>query len=151
MKRVYAYEHEDFIYSLFAPLALYDDYEKKWILPPAIRTSEGVRGNIVKLPEEYIIHRISVQYNLTEEDALNRLKEFVTKGLLHHNDLGHWCELGITLDLYPNIISDNDMNLSKWIEKYGKPVTKEQRLAEAEPYNYISPNSNNEADDRFGI
>lgn len=150
LKRIFAYQYEDFLFSLFAPLALYDDYEKKWDFIPAISTPEGVKGVIIHLPEDYVIYRIAKEYNLSEEDAHSRFKELVDNWCIHFNNIGHWCELGSVLTTHAGVVSANDMNISKWIELHGQTITREQLLAESEPFKYVSPNNDDDNVDFFG-
>ena len=134
LDRIYAYQYENFVFSLFAPLAVFNEYENKWELTPFLNSTDERATNIIKLPEKYVIHKIASEYQLSDREALNRFNEFCSKHLLHYNNVGHWCELGLILEEYPNIVSANDMNLTKWIEKYGQPVSREQRLEEIRPY-----------------
>ena len=125
MNRIYGYEYEGFLFSLFAPFAIFDDYSKNWKLPAQSA-----------LPFDYVVYRIGKEYNFSKQEATLRLWDFEKKRLLFCFVNNKWCSLGSTLKETPNIVSANDLNLSSWIERNGKPMTAEQLKADFLPYSH---------------
>lgn len=123
MNRIYGYEYEDFLFSLFAPFAIFDDYNKNWKLPAQS-----------DLPFDYVVYRIEKEYNLPKKEATLRLWDFEKKRLLFCFLNNKWCSLGSTLKETPNIVSENDSNLSTWIKKNGMPMTREQLKTDFSSY-----------------
>ena len=134
MNRIYGYQYEDFLFSLFAPLATYNDKDKQWDLYPFINTAEGLKGVVTTLPESYVLYRIASEFKLSENDSRKLFKELVQHKCLFYNEYGDYCELGRVLTTEYDIVSANDMNISKWIEKHGQPMTREVLLKESEKY-----------------
>ncbi len=117
LKRVYAYKYEDFLFSLFSPLAKKDRPEGNWYLL------------LGRLPAKYIKYRMQREgYDNVE----GLFAEFVKQDLLFpivfhsgmHENRDEY-ELGFTLCNYANVISDEDNNLDKWIKKHGQTMSKE--------------------------
>ena len=125
-KRVYAREHDNFIFSLFAPLAEKTE-SSQWTI---------LNGSI---PDFYIKYKIAEFYKIRKEDANKMFEEFVENNLLmrdfdfFNNELvySYKCyTIGLTLSIYANIVNKGDLNLSKWIEKNGKSKSKKELLDE---------------------
>lgn len=123
VKRVYAYKYEDFIYSLFSPFAQYLSNINEW--------DDPFLSDV--LPEEYVIHRMK---EIGSEDTNQLFSEFLKNGLLRRDittpkSIG----LGFTLtSTNANVISEEDMNMDKWIKKNGQSKTKRELLADVNAY-----------------
>lgn len=114
IKRVFSYKYEDFLYSLYSPFATYSSSREEWDLP----------YNSL-LHESYIIHRLKdAGYN----NASDLYYEFINKGLIDLDRKTRKCRLGAVLDLYANVVSDEDNNLDKWIKTNGQAMTKEELM-----------------------
>lgn len=123
IKRTFSYKYENILYEVFAPYATkrvieYDG--QKWELRLG-KTLDNV----------FVISEISRIAGLPKDKATELFEDFVKNdmleiGLKHINDytvLGKWvrderCSLGNLLLYDWNIISNEDMNLSKWIEMH---------------------------------
>lgn len=121
IKRVYAYKYEDFVFSLFSPLASYSSIGKEWDEPSM---STG-------LPENYILHRMK---ELGSEDTYGLYCEFLKNDLFYRDDKTKKVGLGFILSCYANIISEEDMNMDKWIKKYGQTQSERELLADVNAY-----------------
>lgn len=123
VKRTYSYKYENVLYEIFAPYATKREFEyngQMW---------EVKYGT--ELENDFVISEISRLLNLPLEDAKELFWEFDKNDML---DVGHkyiedktavgqWiksdrCEFGSLLAYNWNIISNEDMNLSKWIEQH---------------------------------
>lgn len=121
IKRVYAYKYEDFVFSLFSPLASYCSIGKEWFEPS---TSNG-------LPENYVLHRMK------ELDSVNTYGlycEFLKNDLFYKDCKTKKVGLGSVLSTYANIISEEDMNMDKWIKKNGQTQSERELLADVNAY-----------------
>lgn len=121
IKRVYAYKYEDFVFSLFSPLAYYSSFREEWDEP------SFVKG----LPENYILHRMK---ELGSKDTYELYCEFLNNGLFYRDSKTKKVALGFVLSTYANIISEEDMNMDKWIKKNGQTQSKEELLADVDAY-----------------
>lgn len=119
IKRVYAYKYGNFVFSLFSPFASYNSFYEKWDNPP--------HGS--ELPENYILHRMK---ELGSKDTYELYCEFLKNDLFYRENKK--VSLGFTLSLYANIISEEDMNMDKWIKKNGQTQSKEELLADVDDY-----------------
>lgn len=122
IKRVYAYKYEDFVFSLFSPFAQYSAIRKEW--------DEPYLSDV--LPENYILHKMK---EIGSEDTYGLYCEFLKNDLLHR-DINNTkrVSLGFVLSTYANVISEEDMNMDKWIKKNGQSRTKEELLADVDAY-----------------
>jgi len=126
IKRVFAYEYEDFFYSLFSPYAKYSNLTGWSIYSDSI-------------PKEYIINKLAEWKKVSINEIGDLFEKCVENELIHgdfkelsikmhsqdHYSYKNYC-LGLTLTRYANIISDSDMNIHKWIEKNGQRETLEE-------------------------
>lgn len=120
IKRVYAYKYEDFLFSLFSPFAECCPIHKKWDV-----------SSFDVLPESYIIYRMR---QIDSEDTYGLYCEFLKNYLLQKDHDTTNVRLGSTLGVYANILSDEDMNMDKWIRKNGKSQSKEELIEDVEAY-----------------
>lgn len=113
-KRVFAYDYEELLYQIFAPIAESNDHFLYW-------TTSGSREGFDKVN---LIHRISV---LSKKSAIESEQLFDI--LLEHELIYNWggvYKLTFMLE-YSNgdellrwdIISDTDWNLDKWMNAHG--------------------------------
>lgn len=129
IKRVFAYQYEKFIFSVFSPLAQKKeskDNAEKW-------ECTGY------LPEKYLLRKIKEEYNLTDEDAMSLLVQFANNDLIHsfsENNTDKSIKIGHILDLYHNVVCDSDLNIDKYIKEFGQRCTYEELRAEIENSNY---------------
>ncbi len=123
LKRTFSYKYENVLYEIFAPYATPRKYEnngQKWGFTYEIR-----------LENNFVIKEIIRLLKISIEDAKILFKEFNKNDMLviHKKNvpngtvLGEWvrtgrCSLGNLLIYDWNIISNHDMNLSKWIEQH---------------------------------
>lgn len=129
VKRVYAYKYEDFLFSLYSPLAWFSKGSNEWLPPIAGR-----------LPKEYVKYRMKEAGLEIVEDLYN---EFIQNDLLKmeyrhqgtSNQIELGCELGYTLTNYANVISEDDNNIDKWIKKHGQSMNEEKLLKDIDTYN----------------
>lgn len=121
IKRVYAYKYEDFVFSLFSPLASYSSFRKEWDAP----------SFFTGLPENYILHRME---ELGSEDTYGLFCEFLKNDLFFRDRKTKKVALGSVLSLYANIISKEDMNIDKWIKQNGQTQSEEELLADVDAY-----------------
>ncbi len=128
IKRVFAYQYEKFIFSVFSPLA-----QKK----------EG-KNNTVKwecnssLPEKYLLKKIREEYKLTEKDTISLFNQFVSNDLLNTysvNNTDKSVRIGKTLDFYYSVVCDSDLNIDKFIKEFGQRCTYKELQAEIENSN----------------
>lgn len=126
IKRVFAYDYEDFFYSLFSPYAKYSNHTGWSIYSDSI-------------PKEYIINKLAEWKRVSINEIDDLFEKCVENELIHgdykelslkmhskdHYSYKNYC-LGLTLTRYANIVSDSDMNINKWIEKNGQRETLEE-------------------------
>lgn len=136
MKRIYAYQYEDFIFSVFSPLAIYEGQD--WSLFAA------------SLPYFYIVQKLAEYKKINIEDAGALFEDFVNNELVWGHESYKYkkkdvnapqirkkdekIDIGMTLSKYANVISDSDMNITNWINKNGQSMTREQLEKEIEEY-----------------
>ena len=114
----FAYEYEDFVFSIFTPYA--SKIGNKWTCV------------LVELPRDVIISRIEEDKKFQGKDAEEILKLLVEKEIIDEYPSSKYKEgtltekkdwtykLGATLDEYANVISEEDLNIDKWIEQNGQ-------------------------------
>ena len=112
INRVFAYDYESFLYSLYSPLAEYYDYIKQW------RVSFNAR-----FPKSYICYKMELE---GFEDVNGLFQAFCDKDLLFKGKDESGYTLGSTLTKYANVVSDQDTNIDKWIKEHGQSMTKEE-------------------------
>lgn len=109
-KRVFAYEYEDFLFSLFSSTYVYFDFYGEW---------SGYCPEDKMITEDYILEKIISQYNLSKEEARALFLTFLKNDLICSNRTNNKFKLGATLTTHANIISLQDMNVDKWMKKQG--------------------------------
>lgn len=108
LKRIFAYDYENFLFSLFSPLAIYNERENKWEL-------WGCR-----IPVQYVKSRMEKEgYSNVPE-----LYQSFIKNNLIEEDKNEQCELGVILKYHAEIVSEEDLDIDKWIKKNGQSMTK---------------------------
>ena len=118
-----SYKYENVLYEIFAPYATPRKYEyngQKWGFTYEIR----LENNFV-IKEIIRLLKISIEEAkiLFEEFNKNDMLVIHKKNVQNGTVLGEWvrtgrCSLGNLLIYDWNIISNHDMNLSKWIEQH---------------------------------
>lgn len=122
IKRVYAYKYEDFIFSLYSPFASYSSIRDEWDAP----------SFITGLPENYVLHRMK---ELGSDDTYGLYCEFLKNGLLYKDRDSKKIALGFTLSApIVNVISEEDMNMDKWIKKNGQTQSEKELFADVDAY-----------------
>ncbi len=144
LKRVFAYKYENFVYSLYSPLA----YKriKWWEDDKTVEYSFGLYSEDTSecLPKEFILEKMVDASICSVNNASSLFDDFVNNELIREvvsfnkgkqvlEKTGMY-RIGSTLDTNANIISENDMNITKWIEINGQPNSKEQLMKEVEPF-----------------
>lgn len=130
IKRTFSYKYEDALYEIFAPYAIKREYEYNgqiWSYPFYKR-----------LENDFVISELSRILSLSQEEAKKLFDQLekndlidIDSKLIQDGTLGgklikaDRCELGSLLKYDWNIISQEDMNLSKWIEQHPNRETKE--------------------------
>lgn len=119
-KRVFAYDYEGMLYEIYAPFA--KPYKNGWIATP--------------LDKDFVINRIAEIERKTKNEAEGIFSQLYVKGLLHITKISEEVDGEIVIkkqlvldnmldSLKPydglkfntwSIVSDKDMNLSKWME-----------------------------------
>lgn len=130
IKRVFSYQYEDFIYSLYSPLAIY-------------RVMTGWMCDFEPLPRNYIIKKLAEHQHLNNEQAHSLFEKFVENELIS-GDIGerfrknkNECDnydMGLTLTVFVHVVNDSDMDINKWIEKNGQSMTREELEKELRDY-----------------
>ena len=98
-KRVYSYDYECLIYQIFAPFRTKNECEEKW--------------SYDKLEKKFVINEIARIKEITLDQAGELFLEMKEKGLIEEYQMK--CKIGMTLDYYWNVVSDEDLNFSKWV------------------------------------
>ena len=113
--RVFGYQYEEFLFSLYSPLAQKSNYDSSiWDMPYD-----------ALLPEYYIIDKMKeVGYSNVHE----LFQDFLKNELLSRDRATHQYTIGTTLTLYANYLSKEDNNIDKWIKKHGQSSTKEELM-----------------------
>lgn len=109
IKRVFAYKYEKFILALFSPLAKHSNSslnDEEW------ECCES-------LPAFYLLHKLKQEYGEVEGDSL--FDQFIENNLIScHYGTNSSYYLGSILGIHYNVISDKDLNMTKYIEQYGQ-------------------------------
>lgn len=113
-KRVFAYDYEELLYQLFAPIAENNDYFFYW-------TTSGARESFDKVN---LIHRISVLSKKTRSES-----EQLFNILLEHELIYNWGGVYMLSPMLEyskgdellrwDVVSDTDWNLDKWMNANG--------------------------------
>ena len=125
IRRTFSYQYENILFEIFAPYATKMKYEikgQKW----EIRIGQT-------LPNDFVISEISRLLGISLEKANELFMEFEKNNMLSINTIytyqkwrkGDRCSLGGLLLYDWNIISNEDMNLTKWIEQHPDRESKE--------------------------
>jgi len=113
--RVFGYQYEEFLFSLYSPLAQKSNYDSStWDVPYD-----------ALLPEYYIIDKMK---EAGYSNVYELFQDFLKNELLSRDRATHQCTLGTTLTLYATYLSKEDNNIDKWIKKHGQSSTKEELM-----------------------
>ena len=104
-ERVFSYQYEDLIFSMFSKFAK-KEYGS-WRLPLS-----------TYLSEEYVLSHIKSYYNIGDNEANDILNILVNNKLLDNHLYKDKYEMGHVLACNPNIISESDMNFNKWVNSH---------------------------------
>ena len=130
IKRTFSYKYENVIYEIFAPYAIKKKYEldgQKWEYPIYVRLENSfVISEISRLLCLETDESNELFWNFEKNDMIDIDSKYIADGTV----LGKWvksdrCALGSLLIYDWNIISNEDMNLSKWIEQHPNRETKD--------------------------
>lgn len=126
IKRVFAYNHENFIFALFSPLSKLIGGEK-W-------------SCWEQLPKDYVLNKIKIEYRLSDSEAQNLYNQFIENNLLEEEkpspddevltDAIELVSVGFILTFETNIVSEQDLDMDKYIRQHGRRCTREQLIAE---------------------
>lgn len=105
-KRVFAYNYENFIFSLFSPLA-----KKR---KSSSNTEEW--GCFDSLPKTYVLKKMEERYGA---DANQLYEQFLKNDLLWDMKDGS-IRLGFILQHNYNVVIDTDLNIDKYIKQFGQ-------------------------------
>ncbi len=122
VKRAYSFQYEDGVYQIFAPFA---------------KKNYGSWTVSESLEVEYVIREIKEIYNVTNEKARELFDEFVKNELINfffHDERKKKCMLGRILDSEWNVISEYDLNLSKWIELHPERESEDSARKKRKPF-----------------
>lgn len=111
IKRTFSYKYENVIYEIFAPFAYKVQYDYK---------GQYWHVNEV-LSKDYVLSEICRILAITNEKATQLLSCFIENDMISDClcEKG-MCELGPLLEYQWDIISPQDMSLTKWIEQHPK-------------------------------
>ena len=122
IRRVFAYQYEDFIFSLFSPLAIYNEKKDLWFLP---RDSA--------LTKSYILHEIVKRMSLSYSEAEDVFQKFIDNRIIYQFNSTKYA-LSETLTQDAQVINETDMDINKWIHKYGQSMTKDSLMKYVESH-----------------
>lgn len=117
--RKFAYEHEDFIFSLFSDCYCFRSSVNKWVYPLIGKVRIYFQNTLFSKSD--IVNKIASHYNINIKEAESLFRRFIDTELLYRYDLIlHHPEmdkygLGKTLQQYANIISYQDSNVNSWV------------------------------------
>ena len=115
-KRVFAYDYENFIFSLFSPLA------KKNML--SSNTEEWIC--LDSLPKAYVLKKMEEKYGA---NAIHLYDQFIENNLLWEMKDGS-IDLGFILQHNSNVVVDTDLNIDKYIKQFGQRCSYAELQAE---------------------
>lgn len=115
-KRVFAYDYEKFIFSLFSPLA------KKHKL--SFNTEEWTCFD--SLPKTYVFKKMEEKYGA---DATQLYNQFLENDLMWETKDGS-IKLGFIMQLNSNVVVDTDLNIDKYIKQFGQRCSYTELQAE---------------------
>ena len=102
--RIFAYDYEDFLFSVFAPYAY--------------KISERSNNYFSrKVSKDYLIQKIKECPQFCGKNPEDVISLLLENGLLFSTDKLKF-ELGTVLESYGDIVSDYDMTFNKWIEMH---------------------------------
>ena len=115
-KRIFAYNYENFIFSLFSPLAKMrkGSYNiDKWTCSDS-------------LPKTYVLKKMEEKYGM---EATQIYGLFLENELLEEKQDGS-IQLGFILQYDPNVVVDTDLNIDKYIKQFGQRCSYAELQAE---------------------
>ena len=116
IKRKFSYKYENVVYEIFAPFAYKVQYDYKgqyWHISEA-------------LPKVFVVSEISRILEIPNDNAVQLLSDFIEHGMISVCLFEEgMCEFGSLLEYNWDVISSQDMSLTKWIEQHPNRETKE--------------------------
>lgn len=109
--RVPAYEYEDFAFSVVAP---YAQYVKGW------------HSAFSYISKEELLHKIKEYPAFKDRQVSEVFDTLIVKEIFNYNTHNNMYSLGAVLESYANVISNDDMNLTKWIERHPEVRKREE-------------------------
>ena len=113
IKRVNSYQYEDLVYEIYAPYCIYSSFYEKWYTD-------------VQLHKDHIIKRIfeiksDKDPSVSLADAKSLFKAMIEAEVLDciFDNSATYYQMGIVLRYDWAVVSDEDMNIDKWIKKNG--------------------------------
>lgn len=129
LNRTFSYKYENVIFEIFAPFANKKKYPSR---------NEEEWECTERLEVEFIKNELMRLCNVTYEDAEELITKFEQHKLLTFFTRGKKkCFYGNTLKYDWNIISDEDMNLSKWIQQHPGRESRESAESRRKPYDIV--------------
>lgn len=123
IKRVFAYKYESFVLSLFSPMAKKSVFnDEEWECKDS-------------LPLFYVSHKMQEEYGAEESNSL--FQQFIDNELIRRGSYSDFDNvyLGDILEMYYNVISDNDLNISNYIKKHGQRCSYDELQTEIHKLN----------------
>ncbi len=105
--RVFAYEYENFVFSLFdSHISQYEERNYYNLIK-------------IKIKREIIIDEIKKYYGLNDNQALDLFEKLNKNDIIsrHYILNENNYNIGSTLTIYANVISEDDLNYEKWVIK----------------------------------
>lgn len=119
LSRRFAYDYDDFLFSLFSPLAVLSN--GKWELKNDYKIIEGA----------YLVRKLIKEKKLSSiEEAEKIIKELMENRCLYEtkDTYEDYYTLGSTLTFDAKVISESDNDLDSWIKKNGQSMTREELI-----------------------
>lgn len=98
--RVYSYDHESLIYQIFAPFRDAKPFAGEWHCS-------------MELENDFVISEIARIKKDSINEAEKLFSEFKDNELVF--SIGKKCRMGLTLKQYWNVVTDEDLNFTKWV------------------------------------
>lgn len=122
LKRTYSYQYEDVIYEIFSPLAVQE--ENSWM------AKKYGKWRLHKSIDKFFFQsEIARILRMSEDEASELMFQFEKNDMIQistiPNTWKHTCSLGTLLEYDWNIISNQDKNISTWMEAHPNVESKE--------------------------
>lgn len=130
IKRVFSYQYEELIYEIFSP------YAKKNQFGGTFRRQSWSVNE--ELENEFVINEISRILSISYDEASSLFKKFIENELLGRSTYKNRCNIGTLLGNEWDLVSKDDMNLSRWMESHHNIESIESADKRRKPYSLCS-------------